>query len=161
MLVIHSPHSKCSSMELFQDFIVAPMETLVLISTLKQVPAGTNGGVSSLGLTVGFLGSLLIGLVCSISFTFFCGVHPTSFLLILFSVTLSGVLGNLLDSFLGSTLQYSGFDTVTNCVVRQPGENVKHISGRDVLGNSEINIITSSVAGLICGGLFLVLKTIM
>ncbi|EMD45617.1 transmembrane protein, putative [Entamoeba histolytica KU27] len=130
------------------------------IITFKQVPAGTNGGVSSLGLISGFGGSLLIGLLGGLVFLMNCPFDITLFVLVSSSITISGVLGNLLDSILGGTLQYSGWDEKRKCVVRKSGDNVIRISGVDVLSNSAINFITSSISGIICGCLFLYLRSI-
>ncbi|EDR25688.1 transmembrane protein, putative [Entamoeba dispar SAW760] len=130
------------------------------IITFKQVPAGTNGGVSSLGLISGFCGSLLIGLIGGLVFLMNCPFDITLFILTSSSITISGVIGNLLDSILGGTLQYSGWDEKRKCVVRKSGDNVTRISGVDVLSNSAINFITSSMSGIICGCLFLYIRYI-
>ena len=122
----------------------------ISIVTFKRVPAGTNGGVSSLGSLIGFLGSFMIGILTAVLISYECAFYPSLFILITMIVTGCGVIGNILDSVLGATLQYSGWDEERKCVVRQPGENVKHISGKNILSNSMINFITSTVSGIIC-----------
>ena len=74
-----------------------------LITSLKEVPAGTSGGITVAGFTGAFLGA---------SFLAFSGIWflPENYLLhhvpiILFAVILGGLLGCTIDSYLGATLQ--------------------------------------------------------
>lgn len=64
-----------------------------------------------------------------------------------------GVLGNLIDSMLGATLQYSGFDTSKQKVVTAPGPKIQHISGFALLSNSHVNLVSSILTSLTVGGL--------
>jgi len=77
----------------------------ILVTTLQTVPTGTNGGISLLGTGASIAGGLLIG------FTFWiCGIifaipnHVPQYSLI-FVGLLSGLLGSLVDSLMGATLQ--------------------------------------------------------
>jgi uncharacterized protein (TIGR00297 family) len=66
-----------------------------LITTLKQVPKGPNGAVSTLGLASSVFGGFVIGVAAVASWFFQCGIDvPTSFECILLS-TLGGLLGSL------------------------------------------------------------------
>nr|BAN41001.1 transmembrane protein, putative [Entamoeba invadens] len=124
------------------------------LTLFKRVPTGTNGGVSLVGVVAGLLGSLLIGTIAALSQTLICGFEVHSAFLVLTSVTISGVIGNFLDSLIGGTLQYSGWDNVNKRVVRENGENVTRICGQDILSNSMVNLITSTISGAICATLF-------
>jgi uncharacterized protein (TIGR00297 family) len=78
-----------------------------LITNFKRVPHGTDGGVTRAGLLMGILGAALLTLLGR-----FLGLVPVRATL---PVLLAGVSGNLLDSFLGATLQRKGIlnnDTV-------------------------------------------------
>ena len=69
----------------------------VLITTLRPVPPGTNGGVSGPGTFAGFAAALVVSGVCVLSV-----VVPGRGLLI---ALIAGVAGMLFDSFLGATLE--------------------------------------------------------
>lgn len=72
-----------------------------LITTLKEVPIGTNGGVTLTGETVALLGGFLVSLVA-----FLLGVITIPMLLI---CTLAGFVGTNIDSLVGATLENNGF----------------------------------------------------
>ncbi len=83
-----------------------------LITTLKKVPVGTNGGVSLPGLGAALLGSGLIALV-SLAFKLdlVSGAQPHLNLKAIFFLAcfLAGFLGCLMDSLLGATLEDKHF----------------------------------------------------
>jgi uncharacterized membrane protein len=71
--------------------------------------------------TNSLLGGAAVGAGAWISVLFSVPVpmlrRSSSQLLIIAFCTLSGLLGSLIDSFLGATLQYSGLDTKTGQIV--------------------------------------------
>ena len=119
----------------------------------KQVPAGTNGGVSKLGTIVSILGGTTIGIAFYISGLLFTGSYqPLSLILV---GSFSGFLGSMvhiyrkiiiyvyiyvkLDSLLGATLQYSGWSPKLNKVVNLPSSDSSTIGiGNNILDNHQV-----------------------
>lgn len=118
---------------------------------LRQVPAGTNGGVTLLGTMAGFLGAFIIALT-SVTLLPFCPIDQSASsrlldarktgleggsgwslkekVLLLLCITAWGGLGSLLDSALGGWFQASVVDTRTGKVVEGTGgKKVIHSAG--------------------------------
>ncbi|KAF0919111.1 hypothetical protein E2562_028395 [Oryza meyeriana var. granulata] len=116
-----------------------------LITTLKPVRKGTNGGVTLQGLLAATAGGLIIGL----TFVFVglltaeCSFDVTlrQLLVIPISAT-AGLLGSLIDSVLGATLQFSGYCSVQKKVVSKRGPTVTKISGMTILDNDAVNAVS-------------------
>eukprot|EP00002_Diphylleia_rotans_P013668 TRINITY_DN2665_c0_g1_i1.p1 TRINITY_DN2665_c0_g1~~TRINITY_DN2665_c0_g1_i1.p1 ORF type:complete len:289 (+),score=46.18 TRINITY_DN2665_c0_g1_i1:95-961(+) len=124
----------------------------ILITTLQKVPPGTNGGLSSLGLFASFAGGLGIGLVMYISsmFTISTASCPSQ-TPVIFMGFLAGGVGSLIDSLLGATLQPSYFSTERKCITNESGPNSKLISGRILLDNHQVNLVSSIMTATLCG----------
>ena len=160
-----------------------------LITTLRTVPPGTNGGVTLVGLLAGALGSFCIALT-SVLLLPFCPISsgPVGRVLTegeyrgwrvddkvvwVLWVTVWGLLGSVLDSFLGAVLQASVIDTRSGKVVEGEGgakvlthssttygvktegmnvpQSKKHedsrriVSGADLLDNNQINLLMAAI----------------
>ncbi|XP_054168234.1 transmembrane protein 19-like [Oppia nitens] len=128
-----------------------------LITTLRSVPKGTNGGVSLIGLIVSALG----GLVVSISFmltNMICRIcygdseqyasSPEQWPLLLVGL-FAGLFGSIIDSLLGATLQYSGFNTKNKKIVQRKGPDVKHICGKALLDNHSVNLLSNFITAFV------------
>ncbi|ADP76935.1 protein of unknown function DUF92 transmembrane [Methanothermus fervidus DSM 2088] len=74
-----------------------------LITNLKKVPPGTDGGVSILGTVIGIVGAAIIGISA-----YFLNVCP-NILLSLKVAIISGIIGSFTDSFLGATFERKNF----------------------------------------------------
>jgi len=72
-----------------------------MITTLKKVPIGTNGGVTLVGESVALLGGFLISLAALL-----LGVITPWMLVV---CTLAGFVGTNIDSIVGATLENKGF----------------------------------------------------
>jgi len=125
----------------------------VLITTLQRVPRGTNGGVTLVGLVSSLLGGMVIG------FAYYVGVlmsassldlatAPNQLLLVLVG-GLGGLLGSMLDSLIGASLQFSGRDVKTGKIVEVAREGVVPIAGKMVLDNHSVNLVSSILTALL------------
>jgi uncharacterized protein (TIGR00297 family) len=101
-----------------------------MITTLKKVEPGTDGGVSTLGETAALLGSLVIAI-----FAILFGVievNPNRLCLIgMAIVAVSGFVGTNIDSLLGATLQQRG-----------------------ILSNNGVNVASTIAGGLVAGAIW-------
>lgn len=104
---------------------------LITSWSLREVPPGTNGGVTLYGLASGFLGSLVI-VAASVALIPFCppkqGWGLNSRNRFAFAMAIWGALGSVLDSLLGGWLQHSVVDTRTGRIVEGDGGKTVLIS---------------------------------
>jgi len=128
-----------------------------LITTLKPVRKGTNGGVTLQGLLAATGGGLIIGLTFVIVglLTAECSFDMALRQLLVLPISAAaGLLGSLIDSLLGATLQFSGYCSVRKKVVSKRGPTVTKISGITVLDNDAVNavsiLITTALTAYAC-----------
>ncbi|XP_053718754.1 transmembrane protein 19 [Synchiropus splendidus] len=126
-----------------------------LITTWEEVPAGTNGGVTAVGLLASFLGGLTVGVAYFIAqLLMVSNLHladPQWPVLVYGGV--AGLLGSMLDSFLGAHMQYSGFDSSIGKVVSYESATTQRICGKPILDNNAVNLFSSILVALILPGL--------
>ncbi|KAM4678201.1 transmembrane protein 19 [Discoglossus pictus] len=125
-----------------------------LITTWQKVPVGTNGGVTLIGFISSFLGGLVVGvayfvtqLICVNDLEIAAPQWP----IVLYGA-IAGLLGSVLDSYLGAIMQYSGYDEHTGKVVNHPTSEAKLISGKPVLDNNGVNLFSSILIALVLPG---------
>ena len=122
----------------------------MIITNLSQ---GTNGGVTFIGLISSFIGGLIIGVAYYIGIMMSASsqdlnIAPDQLLVILIG-GLGGLLGSLIDSVLGASLQFSGEDVKTGRIVEVAGQGIVPIAGKMVLDNHSVNVISSILTALL------------
>mmetsp|Transcript_37969 Transcript_37969/g.72791 ORF Transcript_37969/g.72791 Transcript_37969/m.72791 type:complete len:438 (+) Transcript_37969:122-1435(+) len=128
-----------------------------LITSFEVVPAGTNGGISLLGTIASAAGGLFVGMCYFTSSLYFHLSTPaasTDKILLMIPLGLgAGLVGSFIDSILGATIQFSGYDNIQDKITGSPGPNVEHISGLRILNNHAVNfvsaLITSALAAAV------------
>ena len=134
-----------------------------LVTTLffAEVPKGTNGGMSVVGTIAGACGGLFIGFIywfMSVNVYDVINLDIQAIVKVLLSQSpvllyslLCGVVGSLIDSILGATLQVTYYSTEKKCIVKKYDPNnysgshnndVIIISGIDVLSNEAVNLLS-------------------
>ncbi|KAJ5670454.1 uncharacterized protein N7477_005817 [Penicillium maclennaniae] len=99
---------------------------LITSLTLRQVPPGTNGGVTAWGLVAGLMGSFTIALTSAIFLPFCAESSINDRLMWTMAISFWGLMGSVLDSVLGGLLQASVVD-------KRSGKVVEGSGGRKVL----------------------------
>ena len=141
---------------------------LVTTLFLRSVPPGTNGGMSLLGTAASAAGGLFIGILfCCLSFFVDLGLGgegggatATQLPMTLLGLV-CGVLGSLIDSLLGGTLQASYYSHKKRKIVKSldtRDSSVEHVCGWNVLSNEAVNaisiVLTMVAATFIGPGIF-------
>nr|XP_010336739.1 transmembrane protein 19 isoform X3 [Saimiri boliviensis boliviensis] len=122
-----------------------------LITTWEKVPVGTNGGVTVVGLVSSLLGGTFVGIAYFLTQLVFVNdldISAPQWPIIAFG-GLAGLLGSIIDSYLGATMQYTGLDESTGMVVNSPTNEAKHIAGKPILDNNAVNLFTSVLVALL------------
>ncbi|CAF0916005.1 unnamed protein product [Rotaria sordida] len=134
--------------------VLAQKNPRLLTNPFRIVPVGTNGAISLVGCLFSLFGGFIIGLSYIIGNVIFCRPDYmintwTINIQLLFYCTLFGLLGSSIDSLLGATLQFSGYDRERNVTVQLPGPSIERISGRNILSNNQVNLLSSFLTSII------------
>ncbi|XP_070532077.1 transmembrane protein 19-like [Ptychodera flava] len=123
------------------------------ILTLEKVPVGTNGGISLAGTVASFIGGLCVGLTYYITLVFTHTYRELEYAQAQWPVVIAGgmagLIGSLIDSLLGATLQYSGYCSEKKGIVDVPSSTTRKISGIPMLDNNGVNLFSGLITALI------------
>lgn len=130
-----------------------------LITSSQEVPAGTSGGVSPLGLGATALGALFVGvlawllnLIVEIVRQHGSAELASQGMWVLSVALVGGIVGSLTDSVLGATVQ--GIYYCDRCgketerTVHRCGATTRHLRGYRWLTNDLVNLLSSAVGGV-------------
>lgn len=136
----------------------------------RRVPAGTNGGVTWAGSIAALCGALMIGITFYLSsedindeMKEIANQHSKKFEFSKHSQYISviiccfaGAFGTFIDSILGSTLQFSGYDIRKRKIVNVPGPKIIEIknTGIDVIHNETATFVSALCSGIVGGWIF-------
>ncbi|KAJ5952611.1 uncharacterized protein N7479_011024 [Penicillium vulpinum] len=112
---------------------------LITSLNLREVPPGTNGGVTATGLGAGLLGSFIVSATSAVVLPFCASAGLKDRALWTIAMTLWGTLGSVLDSVLGGLLQASVVDKRTGKVVEGNGGRkvlIHPSTGKPVISDS-------------------------
>ena len=122
------------------------------ILNFKIAPKGVSGAISGLGTIASIFGSLFIAGVFIGIYALQFGLGLEDFLIFGGVITICGFLGNIIDSYLGATLQakYKGVETGLYTEKRWlPNEKVVLASGLALITNNAVNMLSGLAASLI------------
>lgn len=109
------------------------------ILSFKPVPNGLSGGVSILGLMAGILGSFILSLLAFPQFGFKGFIH----------ITILGLLGTLLDSIIGASIQRKYMSINGELQDKKNHLNDIPAFGYVFITNNVVNLLTLSVTSII------------
>ncbi|KAL3893864.1 MAG: hypothetical protein SGARI_007923 [Bacillariaceae sp.] len=160
-------HATCLADTLASELgILNKSPPFLITQPWKRVPSGTNGGVSLLGFVWSALGGPSI-IKNKIILDAFSGILASSdsntgsnnsaleqATRIMIFATCCGLLGSILDSLLGATMQQSYFDPDTKMVYQeedQKPEKAKLVSGVNLLTNELVNVVSVALTCILGG----------
>lgn len=130
----------------------------ILITNGKTVEAGTSGAVSLAGTLAALAGSALIGLLC-------WQLVPSGALIPFgfWMVALSGLIGSLVDSILGATLQAIYYCPICRKETEKHprhgcGSETTLLRGKPWINNEVVNVVCTLSASLITFLLYLIIR---
>jgi len=149
-------HATCLSDTLASEMgILSKSLPRLITQPWKSVPSGTNGGVTGTGLFWSAVGGIIIG-ISTVLLDFISGIDinnaltgigTTSYIIrmIMYSLT-CGLLGSVLDSLLGATVQKSYFDPDTKMCYQEEDRRPKTAT---LVVTQSINILSNELVNLV------------
>jgi uncharacterized protein (TIGR00297 family) len=124
----------------------------VSIISMKPVAKGQSGGISLFGTAMSFAGSALIASVYSIGLLIQSDYTAQQTLLIFAIISIIGLLGSLMDSLLGATIQAQYLDnntklpTESHTTQSKPNQKIK---GLKIMNNDAVNLTANIISAFV------------
>mmetsp|Transcript_10057 Transcript_10057/g.14747 ORF Transcript_10057/g.14747 Transcript_10057/m.14747 type:complete len:304 (-) Transcript_10057:316-1227(-) len=152
--VVLAHHCTCLADTLASELgILSKSNPFLLTAPWKgTVHPGTNGGVTLVGFFWSAIGGLLMGLG-TLLMDYLSGMDMKPSNTIAFA-SLCGLLGSILDSLLGATVQATYYDAdekLVYCSKEDAPKNVKHVHGLNLLSNAQVNLVSVFITSLLGG----------
>ena len=120
-----------------------------LITTLKQVPPGTNGAISLVGTVASIAGGAFVGLLAGITLLLENAQcrHGAARYLLFETISwgmFAGLFGSIVDSLLGATVQQTRYSKTKKVVLQDDSKDVDGvnvISGWNLLTNNQVSCL--------------------
>ena len=116
-----------------------------MITSGRKVQPGTSGGISLIGILAASAGGLLIAILAA--FPWFGIPHPLEWYQVTLWVTCAGLIGSLVDSLLGATLQMMYF--CPSCK-KETEKHPQHSCGSTTIKMRGLNGVDNDVVNLAC-----------
>lgn len=161
IFLVISYYSTCNADTWASEVGVLSKTTPVLITNFRNVPAGTNGGVTVAGTIMSALGGLVIGSTAEIAQICTCQ-NVKYFKMSIFGL-ISGLIGSLIDSILGALLQETIYNKNTKQIISKEEYLLSKtqsdyvILGSDILSNNSVNIVSATITSFLTSYLYLTL----
>lgn len=128
----------------------------VSILTFRPVPTGMSGGVSLLGTVSSLLGSSMIALAW---YATFANYSDENWMFLASVVAVSGIIGSLVDSYLGATIQGHYYDPDRDQITEHEERDGKKLAlcrGVRWIDNDVVNLMSNTIAVLLALGFSLI-----
>ena len=151
---IVSHHATCLADTLASELgILSKSQPVLITQPWRRVPSGTNGGITLVGLVWSIVGGFIIGL-STILLDYLAGITPLHAISMLGFSSTCGLLGSLIDSLLGATIQQTYYDPDSKLVYQEEDEkpsSAKLLLGINALTNEQVNFVSVALATAIGG----------
>lgn len=151
---ILSHHACCLADTLASELgILSSVQPVMITQPWRRVPPGTNGGVTVMGFLWSCVGGFLMGL-SQILMDRLSGSVPLNVIFTLVYASVCGLVGSILDSFLGATVQATYYDADTKRIYHAGVNRAKTaelVSGIDILNNEQVNLVSVALTTILGG----------
>jgi uncharacterized protein (TIGR00297 family) len=142
-------HATCLADTLASELgILAARPPVLVTRPWKIVPAGTNGGITLAGTLFSLVGGLLMGIL-TVAMDALTGLSPLRVVETTLFGGLCGVIGSMVDSFLGATVQETFWDADAKMIYHADPSHLpataKHVVGINLLTNEQVNLVSVAV----------------
>jgi len=148
LVAVAASFAACNADTWASEIGILSRKAPVSLITLKPVNPGLSGGVSPLGLLASLGGSAVVALTYGL-YQFAAGNSGVLLWMQIGIITLGGLLGSILDSFMGAAIQAKYISHETGELTEKPDHNNKPnqlYSGITFVNNDFVNFASSLLA---------------